>query len=119
MKDETMNNPGMPESKLIPCKSIKRSDPMMNKGALLLYFEEAWRSSLIGTYENEEMKQAYKQIKSLIENQPEVDEEFIEKWADEIEQQGWKRFGAPIKFMDYHDLITHLLQEAGVKIIKK
>ena len=46
-----------------------------------------------------EDKEAYQQLKELIQNQPEVDEAFMKKWSD-------------ILFGD----IVEMLKEAGVKI---
>lgn len=58
----------------------------------------------------EENKQIYQQIKSLIENQPEVDEEFIKEWRERI-YCGRKSMRA-IRMN-----LEEMLIEAGVKVI--
>jgi len=52
--------------------------------------------------------QAYKQLKALIQNQPEVDKEFIEEWSYNLE---WKD-----KDELRDELIERMLTEAGIKI---
>ena len=80
----------------------------LSKDELLGYLE-GWYCMSVPQYEEID-KQAYKQIRQLIENQPEVDEKFIEKWANRFERIQWNsgEFYVP--------LIQQLLREAGVKI---
>lgn len=56
--------------------------------------------------------QAYKQIRQLIESQPEVDEEFIKHLAGELFYTDWSLSG-------YEDRIREMFKEAGLKIKEK
>jgi len=87
----------------------------LSKEELLNYLEICW-FSIGASYEK--ARQAYQQIRQLIENQPEVDITFIDKWVGSI-------FLSLEHYIQENDtteannqLETHLrklLQEAGVK----
>ena len=67
----------------------------------------------------EKCKQIKEEIRRLIESQPEVDEEFIEKWALRIEVSPFAPTGiAPFEYLKQNFLIP-MLQEAGVRIKEK
>jgi len=74
---------------------------------LLIWLKNAEHERLIymPKYTLEQERQAYLQIKDLIQNQPEVDEAFMKKWSDIL-------FGE--KYVDFD--IVEMLKEAGVKI---
>ena len=57
--------------------------------------------------------QAYRQIRQLIESQPEVDEEFVERWRRKLQEIANSMIS--LEF----DHIAELLQEAGVRIRSK
>jgi len=69
-----------------------------------------------------EDKQAYQQLKELIQNQPEVDEGFIEKWESKLGVKVRQRPTRTRRWSnDYYvtpskAVLKRMLKEAGVKI---
>jgi len=59
----------------------------------------------------ENLRQAHQQIKDLIQNQPEVDEEFVEDWI--LRLSDWRE--RKVKFSCLQ-IILQILIEAGIKV---
>jgi len=61
-------------------------------------------------------EQAYQQIRQLIENQPGVDEEFIEKWIDKLKIKVRQRWNDDYYVNPSKEDLKQMLKEAGLKI---
>jgi len=83
----------------------------LNKEKLLEWVDRA--ASLWPDTPMPEERQAYKQIRQLIESQPEVDEEFIEKWEEYIyDVDDYSELDITTR----KDIIKKILRDAGVQI---
>jgi len=64
----------------------------------------------------ERIHQAKKQIRQLIENQPGVDEEFIEKWIDKLGVKVRQRWNDDYYVNPSKEDLKQMLKEAGIRI---
>ena len=91
----------------------------LNKDEILDWFERFKSILTLGGIWNRRSEQIYRQVRQLIENQPEVDVIFIDKWVASI-------FLSLEHYIQENDIneannqleihLRELLQEAGVRI---